>query len=96
MLHPMSSEPIPDTKPAPADDIAAMSFEAALAALEDVVGKLESGDVPLEASIDLYARGEALRKHCQTRLDSAQARIETIVRKSDGSPLEIRPFDSDG
>ncbi len=96
MLCAMSSEPIPDTTRAPADDIAAMSFEAALAALEDVVGRLESGDVPLEASIDLYARGEALRKHCQTRLDSAQARIETIVQKSDGSPPETRPFDSDG
>ena len=57
-------------------DLSQLSFEDALRALEDVVRKLESGDVPLEQSIDLYERGELLRKHCQARLDSAQARIE--------------------
>jgi len=56
-----------------------LSFEDALRALEDVVRRLESGEVPLDESISLYERGESLRKACQTRLDSAQARIERIV-----------------
>ena len=56
--------------------------------------QLESGDVPLEDSITLYERGEALRKHCQARLDSAQARIERIVAGPDGVPAGTQPFDS--
>jgi exodeoxyribonuclease VII small subunit len=77
-------------------DISQMSFEDALKALEDVVRRLESGEVPLDASIDLYERGEALRKHCQARLDVAQARIEKIVAGPDGKPTGTVPFDADG
>ena len=77
-------------------DIADMTFEAALAALEDVVRKLESGDVPLDDSIALYERGEKLRLHCQKRLDSAQARIEKIVAGPDGTAEGAAPFDADG
>ncbi len=77
-------------------DIAQMSFEDALRALEDVVRQLESGDVPLDKSIALYERGETLRKHCQARLDAAQARIEAIVQDGDGRATDTRPFDSDG
>lgn len=75
-------------------DIAAMSFEEALRALEAVVRKLEGGDVPLDDSIALYERGEALRKACQARLDQAQARIEKIVQGADGSPAGTVPFDA--
>ena len=75
-------------------DLSQLSFEDALRALEDVVRKLESGDVPLEQSIDLYERGEQLRKHCQARLDSAQARIEKIVAGPDGKPAGAVPFDA--
>jgi len=78
-------------QPGPA--IAEMSFEDALRALEDVVRKLESGDVPLDDSITLYERGEALRKHCQARLDAAQARIEKIVQGPDGQAAGTAPFD---
>ena len=76
-------------------DIADLSFENALAALEDVVRKLESGEVPLDDSIALYERGEALRKHCQARLDAAQARIEKIVIDTDGKPVGVEPLDSE-
>lgn len=76
-----------------APDIAAMTFEDALRALEDVVRRLESGDVPLDDSISLYERGEALRKHCQARLDAAQARIEKIVQGPDGQAIGSEPFD---
>lgn len=74
--------------------IADMTFEEALRALESVVRRLESGDVPLDESIDLYERGEALRKACQARLDAAQARIEKIVQGADGKPSGTEPFDA--
>ena len=77
-------------------DIAAMTYESALAALEDVVRQLESGDVSLDESIALYERGEKLRKHCQARLDAAQARIEAIVADADGKAKATRPFDEPG
>lgn len=73
-------------------EIAEMSFEDALGALENIVRKLESGEVPLDESIDLYERGENLRKHCQSRLDAAQARIEKIVTGPDGKPTGTQPF----
>ena len=75
-------------------DISQMSFEDALRALEDVVRKLESGEVPLDDSISLYERGEALRKHCQARLDAAQARIEKIVAGPDGKAVGMEPFEA--
>lgn len=77
-----------------APDLAAMTFEDALRALEEVVRRLESGEVPLDDSIALYERGEALRKHCQTRLDAAQARIEKIVSGPDGQAVATQPFDA--
>lgn len=79
-----------------APDISQMSFEDALRALEDVVRRLESGEVPLDESIDLYERGEALRMHCQKRLDAAQARIEKIVAGPDGKAQGAEPFDPEG
>ena len=83
--------PFMETQPS---DIGAMSFEEALRALEDVVRQLEGGEVPLEESIGLYERGEALRRHCQARLDSAQARIEKIVAGPDGRATGTAPFDA--
>lgn len=73
--------------------IAELSFEQALRELEGVVRRLESGDVPLDESIDLYERGEKLRNACQARLDAAQARIEKIVAGVDGKPMGTEPFD---
>ena len=75
-------------------NLSEMSFEQALKALEDVVRRLETGEVPLEESIDLYERGEQLRKLCQARLDTAQARIEKIVAGPDGKAVGTEPFDA--
>ena len=75
-------------------EIAALNFEDALRSLEEVVRRLESGEVPLDDSISLYERGEALRKHCQARLDAAQARIEKIVAGPDGQAVSTQPFDA--
>lgn len=74
-------------------ELAGLSFEDALRALEEVVRKLESGEVPLDDSITLYERGEALRGLCQARLDAAQARIEKIVNGADGRVSGTQPFD---
>ncbi len=79
-----------------AADLSKLTFEDALKALEDVVRKLEGGEVPLDESITLYGRGEDLRKHCQARLDAAQARIEKIVAGPDGVATGTQPFDDSG
>lgn len=73
-----------------------LSFEQALAALEEIVARLESGSVPLDESITLYEKGEELRKQCQARLDAAQERIEKIVTDRDGNATGSTPLDSDG
>lgn len=75
-------------------DLSQMTFEDALKALEEVVRKLETGEVPLDDSIDLYERGEKLRKLCQARLDAAQARIEKIVAGPDGKAIGTEPFEA--
>jgi len=66
-------------------DLKNLPFEKALAELEEIVQKLESGNAPLEESIALYERGAALKAHCETTLKSAQAKIEKIVASEDGS-----------
>jgi exodeoxyribonuclease VII small subunit len=83
-------KPMSETDP----EIAALSFEDALRSLEDIVRKLESGEVPLDATMDLYERGEKLRGHCQARLDAAQARIEKIIQGPDGQAASTQPFDA--
>ncbi len=77
------------------DDVAQMSFEQALSALETIVQQLERGDVPLDESITLYERGEKLRSACQARLDAAQAKIEKIVADRSGGAQGVAPFDAD-
>ncbi|MEO1250820.1 MAG: exodeoxyribonuclease VII small subunit [Pseudomonadota bacterium] len=67
-------------------DIAALSFEKALAELEDIVSRLESGKAELEDSIALYERGAKLKAHCETKLKSAQEKIEKITVGADGAP----------
>jgi exodeoxyribonuclease VII small subunit len=77
------------------DDIKALSFEAALAQLEEIVGKLESGRAPLAESIAIYERGEALKAHCEALLKTAEARIEKITLSREGKPLGTAPLDAD-
>ena len=70
-----------------------LSFEAALAELEDIVSRLEQGEVDLEDSIALYERGTALKAHCEKKLKGAEARLEKIVLGPDGAkgtePMEL-------
>jgi exodeoxyribonuclease VII small subunit len=74
-------------------EIAALPFEKALAQLEEIVGQLEKGSVPLEESIAIYERGEALKKHCETLLRNAEMRIEKITLGTDGKPTGLAPLD---
>tara|TARA_R110002124_G_scaffold1249_1_gene6919 strand:+ start:76 stop:336 length:261 start_codon:yes stop_codon:yes gene_type:complete len=77
------------------EDLSELNFEDALKRLEDIVRKLESGDVPLDQSIALYSEGEKLRGLCQKRLEAAQAKIEKITLDRDGKPKATVPFDAD-
>ncbi len=68
------------------DTLGDLSFEKALAELEEIVQKLESGAAALEESIALYERGAALKAHCEAKLKSAQEKIEKIIVGGDGKP----------
>ena len=69
-----------------AADIVSLSFEEALTELERIVRQLEEGKGRLDEAIDAYSRGMALKRHCETKLAEAQARVERIVLGSDGVP----------
>ncbi|HPE25402.1 exodeoxyribonuclease VII small subunit [Albidovulum sp.] len=71
-------------------EIAAMSFEEAMKALEDVVRSLESGNVELEKSIALYERGAALKAHCEQKLKEAEEKVEKITLAA-GQPAGTAP-----
>ncbi len=74
-------------------DVAALTFEKALAELESIVARLEGGKVDLDESIRLYERGEALKKICDEKLKQAEARIEKITLDPSGKPKGTEPLD---
>ncbi len=74
-------------------DVGTLSFEVALKQLEEIVTKLERGDVPLEESIAIYERGEALKKRCEALLARAEERVEKI-RAQEGKAVGVEPFDA--
>lgn len=78
--------------PIPAD-IAKLSFEDALAELEQIVGRLEAGRSKLDDAIAAYERGALLKRHCEAKLREAQMKVEQIQLQPDGS-LTIKPLDT--
>ena len=76
-------------------EIAGLSFEDALAQLEDIVGQLETGQAKLDEAIASYERGALLKRHCEDKLKQAQARIDRIVEAADGA-IGTEPLDTDG
>jgi len=66
-------------------DIAAMNFEEALAELEQIVRRLEGGQVRLDEAIFFYERGALLKRHCERKLNEAQQRVDRIVIGGDGA-----------
>ena len=73
-------------------DIIKMTFEQALESLEEIVDRLESGDVSLEESIETYTRGVQLKRHCEAKLQTAKKRVEKIELAPDGS-VSAQPAD---
>ena len=73
------------TDPVLPEDIGAMSFEDALAELEQIVRRLEGGQVRLDDAIQSYERGALLKRHCELKLNEAQQRVDRIVIGGDGS-----------
>ncbi len=72
------------------DDVASMSFEAAMAELETIVERLEKGEAKLDEAISDYERGALLRRHCEARLREAREKVEKIRLGADGN-LEAEP-----
>lgn len=81
-------------QPAGPATIETMSFEQALRELEQIVNRLERGDVELEESISIYERGEALRKRADMLLKQAEAKVEKITLDASGHPKGTAPLDS--
>ena len=79
LIRAQMSDPINTT------DIAAMSFEDALAELEQIVRRLEAGQVKLDDAIQCYERGAQLKQHCERKLNEAQQRVDRIVIGPDGT-----------
>ncbi len=75
------------------DDVAAMSFEAAMAELESIVQNLEGGQVDLDASIALYSRGAVLKRHCEAKLNAASEQVEKIVADGAGQAQAVEAAD---
>ena len=73
------------SSPMPLADIAAMSFEDALAELEGIVRRLEGGQVKLDEAIKSYERGAQLKRHCEQKLNEAQQRVDRIVIGPEGA-----------
>src|SRR2546422_5353905 len=70
------------------------SYETSLEALEEIVHKLEHGDLPLEKSLELFEQGIRLSRECQERLSQAERRIELLLRDSQGRPV-VSPFEEE-
>jgi exodeoxyribonuclease VII small subunit len=68
-----------------------LNFEAALARLETVVARLESGELTLAESLRTFEEGVYLSRQCAERLDQAEARIELLIRTADGE-FAAEPF----
>ncbi len=81
------------TEANPKTDIAALPFEKALQELEQIVGQLERGDVPLEQSIEIYERGNKLKAHCEALLKKAELKVEVITQGADGKVAGTKPLD---
>jgi exodeoxyribonuclease VII small subunit len=74
-------------------DVKKLSFERAIEELELIVKRLEEGRVPLEESIAIYERGEALKRRCEELLRQAEARVEKITTDASGQANGVEPLD---
>lgn len=70
------------------EKIEAMTFEAAMARLEEIVRMLESGNAPLDVSLGLFEEGVALVKLCNSKLDTAEQKVKILTDAGDGTLVE--------
>ena len=75
-------------------EVASLAFDQALAELQSVVQRLETGGLPLEESIAMYERGVALHEHCARLLTDAELRVQRLVEQAGGA-LRALDFDPD-
>ncbi len=69
-----------------------LSFEQALAALEESVARLEAGDLSLDEMLTVYERGARLTQHCQQLLDGAELRLQQLIAGAEGEAPTVAPF----
>jgi len=74
-------------------DVKRLTFERAIEELESIVKRLEEGKVPLEESVAIYERGEALKRRCEEVLRQAEARVDKITTDAGGRPTGTEPLD---
>lgn len=74
-------------------DTKTLNFERAMEELETIVKRLEEGKVPLEESVAIYERGEALKRRCEELLKTAEARVERITTDGSNRPIGTEPLD---
>ncbi len=74
-------------------DVKKLTFERAMEELETIVKRLEDGKVPLEESVAIYERGEALKRRCEDVLRQAEARVDKITTDANGRPVGTEPLD---
>ena len=90
----MAQQSIPDNQSNQDNaDVGQLSFERAIDELETIVKRLEDGKVPLEESVAIYERGEALKRRCEDLLRQAEARVQKITLDATGNPTGAEPLD---
>ena len=66
-------------------------FESALKSLEEIVGQLEAGDIPLDRALELFEEGIGMSRFCNSKLEEAERKVETLIKSADGTLKEV-PF----
>ncbi len=95
MAEPETLAEVPEeVSPEVPNDVAGMTFERALEELEQIVRRLEAGQGSLDEAIGAYERGAHLKRHCETKLKEAKARVEKISFAANGTP-ELKPAEID-
>jgi exodeoxyribonuclease VII small subunit len=76
------------------NNTAAPNFEAALKRLEEIVKKLEGGELPLDTALELFEEGIQLSRFCNTTLAAAERRVEILLKSDSGQPRAV-PFETE-
>ena len=72
----------------------APDFESSLKRLEEIVKRLENGELPLDSALELFEEGIKLSRFCHTKLEQAERRVEILLKNNSGQPAAV-PFESD-